>query len=94
MQYTPGLQTPLYISHICINIYKDNLSLIHMDLLRYVIVGIGSILLGIIIAILARSIFAGVGVMVLTFLGYFLITLVDMVKPKETPVETTPKQDN
>jgi hypothetical protein len=43
-----------------------------MDLVKYLIIGVGCLFIGIIISILARNIFAGLGFTLLSFFGYVL----------------------
>lgn len=66
-----------------------------MDLLKYLIIGAGCVLLGIVVAFVARNLFAGIGIMVLTFLGYILFTLTKGLQPeKDTSSNQAVKQDN
>ena len=43
-----------------------------MDLVKYIIVAIGCLILGIIISLIAKNIFAGLGFAILSFGGYLL----------------------
>jgi hypothetical protein len=59
-----------------------------MDLLKYIIVGIACIFVGIIIMFLAKSIFAGLGFIFLTFFAYLMWNYLKLFKdePPPTPV--------
>lgn len=67
-----------------------------MDLLKYVIVGIASIIVGIILAILVRNIIAGIGFVILLNAIYILWNYFNSVKKDVPPPQssTPPAQDN
>jgi hypothetical protein len=60
-----------------------------MDLLKYVIAGVGCLILGVIIALIAKNIFAGLGFAVLSFSLYVLWNFFKSAK-QETPPPTVP----
>lgn len=66
-----------------------------MDLLRFLIVGIGCVILGIVIALIAHNLWTGIGVMVLSLLGFYLVTLVKGFQPPTHSTEgTIPSTDS
>ena len=66
-----------------------------MDLAKYIIVAIGCLIVGIILSILVRNIFTGIGSATLLFGGYLLWSLFNSAKkaPPSHPSQNPPKQN-
>lgn len=67
-----------------------------MDLLKYIIVAIGAVLVGIILSILVRNIFAGIGFAVLSLGGYILWNFFNSAKEvsPDDSSQNTPTQNS
>jgi len=65
-----------------------------MDLVKYIIVGIGCLFVGLVLMILVRNIFAGIGFAFIGFLGYILWNFFNSVKKDESiPTSDEPKDN-
>ncbi|HBB64411.1 MAG: hypothetical protein UR34_C0006G0021 [candidate division WS6 bacterium GW2011_GWC1_33_20] len=61
-----------------------------MDLLKYLMVAVGSIILGIVVALIAHNVLSGILLVVLLFGGYVLLNVTKGLNNK--PPENTPQQ--
>lgn len=66
-----------------------------MDLMKYIIVGVGCLFVSLILSIMVRNIFAGLGFAILSFGGYILWNYFHAAKndPPGSPFDNTPKEN-
>ncbi len=64
-----------------------------MDLLKYIIAGVGCLILGVVIALIAKNIFAGLGFAVLSFSVYVLWNFFKSAKQDTTPPVPTSSEN-
>lgn len=61
-----------------------------MDLFKYIVVFVGSIILGIIIGFVAKSVFSGIGITILVFGMYIVWNMFEGAKRDSNPPQNPP----